>query len=153
MAVFTKSSKKSAPEVEGNSRNHIAHGATVRGEIEATGVIRIDGKVHGTIYCKGKVVIGEQGEVVGDIKCQEAEIEGKHQGNIESLGLLYLKATASLTGDITVKTRMLSIDPGALHNGNTTMKEAVSNGQAQGGPKLNGQKAKQNGKREAVAAN
>lgn len=153
MAVFTKSSKKSAPEVDSNSRNHIAYGATVRGEIEATGVIRIDGKVQGTIYCKGKVVIGEQGEVIGDIKCQEAEIEGKHTGNTESLGLLHLKASATVIGDITVKARMLSIDAGALHSGKTTMKDAVSNGQPQSGSKLNGQTAKQNGKREAVAAN
>ena len=99
MAVFNKNTKKETL-VDSMSRNHIAHGTTVKGEINAEGVVRIDGVVEGLINSKGKVVIGQQGRVEGDIFCSEAEVEGRIDGNMQVKGLLLIKSTGVVIGDI-----------------------------------------------------
>ena len=49
--------------------NLIGNGTTIKGEIIATGDIRIDGTVIGTMKSNGKVVIGQQGVIEGEIIC------------------------------------------------------------------------------------
>ena len=137
--------KKSNNEDIHNSRNHIAHGTTLRGTIEASGGLRIDGKVEGDVIAVGKLVIGDKGRIDGTINCKDAEIEGTVNGNITASGLLYFKATARVIGDIDAN--QMKIDPGARHNGHMNIKV-----EAQSTPELNGkQKAKASGKAEKVA--
>lgn len=139
-----KSNKKNQEGIENSARNHFAHGTTVTGAIDANGVVRIDGVVEGTIKSKGKVAIGDQGKVIGDIVCQDAEIEGKLIGNIEVKGLLYLKQTAHLEGDFIAQE--LKTDPGAIFNGHgSTTKNGTNTQQhpAIGNSKKQGEKAAQ----------
>ena len=59
----------------------------------------------------------------GEIVCESAEIEGSIKGNIHVSGLLSLKSTAKIEGDVT--TQKLSIESGAVHNGHTSMSSSV----------------------------
>lgn len=131
--MFNKS-KKEAEEAL-HARNHVAQGTNLKGTIESQGGLRIDGKVDGEIDAVGKLVIGEKGEVKGLIKCKDAEIEGSIKGNINSSGLLYLKATARIEGDIT--THQIKMDPGAVFIGNCDMNSANQKAHS-----LNGQSKK-----------
>ncbi|MGY6561372.1 MAG: bactofilin family protein [Luteibaculaceae bacterium] len=99
MGVFESKNSKSGSVVSPESLNRIVHGTSISGEINSEGNIRIDGKVEGTIKTKGRLVIGETGFVKGNIFCQEADIEGKFEGNIQVNGLLSLKSKSSITGD------------------------------------------------------
>ena len=54
----------------------IAAGTVIEGNISSSKGIRIDGKVLGSINCQGKVVVGKNGVVEGNITCTNAEIEG-----------------------------------------------------------------------------
>ena len=70
-----------------NQPTGMAHSAltvetTVTGNISASTDIRIDGILQGNLDCQGKVIIGEQGRVQGDIKAVNAEIMGTVCGNI-----------------------------------------------------------------------
>jgi len=114
--------KKKSNEEAIDARNHVAQGTLVKGSLESQGGLRIDGKVEGEIESIGKLVIGEKGEVVGQITCKDAEIEGKVKGNLNSSGLLYLKATAFVEGDIT--SHSMKMDPGAVFIGNSDMRSA-----------------------------
>ena len=92
--------------------NRIVEGTSIEGIISSESNIRIDGIVKGTISTKGRLVVGTTGIIVGDIICQNSEIEGKTKGKMTVGELLSLKATAKVEGN--VKTGKLSIEPGAI---------------------------------------
>jgi len=99
--------------------NIIGGGTTIKGDIDCSGDIRIDGKVTGNINVQGKIVIGQTGNINGQINCKNSEIEGKLDGKIYVAELLVLKSTAAILGDIT--TSKLAIEPGATFTGNCKM--------------------------------
>ena len=111
-------------ETEPQIVNLIANGTTVKGEINAAGDMRIDGVLIGSITSKGKVVIGTTGRVEGEIRCQSADFSGHIKANLTVTELLSLKATASLTGEITIG--KLSIEPGAKFSGKCIMNNAAT---------------------------
>ncbi len=77
--------------------------------------IRIDGKFEGQIKTKGKVVIGEQAFIKGDIICQNADIWGKVDGTLIVGDVLTLMNTAEVNG--TIKSIKLSVEKSAKFNG------------------------------------
>ena len=81
--------------------------------------MRIDGKVKGTVEIKGRLVIGPNGEVDGEVQCNNADIEGAFSGTLAVKELLHLKSTAKVSGNIS--TGKLAIDPPAVINGNIDM--------------------------------
>lgn len=116
--------------------NHINSDTTIEGSIKARGNLRIDGTLKGDLICEGRVVVGKSGLIEGQIKCQNAEIEGQIKANIVVSELLTLKATAKLQGDII--TKKLSIEPGANFTGSCSMgaviKDITSNNAGQTTP-------------------
>ena len=101
--------------------NTISEGTIIEGEIKSEADIRIDGKLKGVVNARAKVVIGNTGEIDGDIYCNSADVMGKISGTIEAKDILYLKSSARINGDI--KTVKMVVESGALFNGNCTMGE------------------------------
>ncbi len=101
------------------AHNLIASGTIIKGEINSAVDIRIDGSVEGTIFSKGKVVVGEKGVVNGEIKASNIDVMGDVKGNIISVNTLSLKASGVINGDISTQT--LIIEQGAKFNGNCKM--------------------------------
>jgi len=99
--------------------NLIAKGTKITGDIISEGDIRIDGELKGNITCKGRLVVGNSGNITGEIKCNTSEISGAVKGKISISELLALKATSKVTGDIA--TGKLSIEPGAVFSGSCKM--------------------------------
>ncbi len=99
--------------------NMIGAGTVIAGDIYSKGDIRVDGTLKGSIITEGKVVLGREGVIEGDIECRDADISGTIKAKITVLQLLSLKASAKLNGDIT--TNKLSIEPGAEFTGSCSM--------------------------------
>jgi len=99
--------------------NLISSTTTVTGDIATESDIRIDGTLNGNLITKGRLIIGANGNIEGDIRCKSAEIEGVMKGKIIIDELLSLRSTSSFTGDIT--TSQLLIEPGAIFQGNCQM--------------------------------
>jgi len=110
--------KNTIPEPP-SSANLIQSGTLITGDIQSNGNIRIDGTLNGTITAGGKVILGTTGSVDGEIKCINADIEGKVNGIIKVKELLSFKSTAIVTGDIF--TGKLAIEPGARFTGTCKM--------------------------------
>jgi len=106
-----------------SAMNKIGDGTSINGDINSNGDIRVDGKIVGTINCKGKLILGPSGSVQGDIVCANAEISGSVKGNINVVELLNLKSTANVNGEIA--TGKLSIEPGANFSGSCVMGAVV----------------------------
>ena len=102
-----------------DSINRIVAGTTIKGDIESDSIIRIDGRLEGSIRTKSKLVVGETGIIDGDVVCENADIFGTIKGQINVSELLSLKSTAKLTGDII--SNKLAIEPGAQFSGSCSM--------------------------------
>ena len=77
--------------------------------------IRIDGVVNGPVKCDGKVVIGEDGVVAGDLLCCNADISGTMTGDVTASGLVNVTSAGRLKGDI--RSVNLGIENGASFEG------------------------------------
>lgn len=72
----------------------------MEGNIRSEGSIRIDGSFKGDIHTTGRVVIGASGRVDGRVDCMDCESEGLVIGELRVAGLLSLKATSRVDGEI-----------------------------------------------------
>ena len=99
--------------------NMIGAGTVITGDITSKGDIRVDGALNGSVKTEGKVVLGQDGVIEGDVVCRDADIAGTLKAKITVSQLLTLKASAKLNGDII--TNKLAIEPGASFTGSCSM--------------------------------
>ena len=99
--------------------NMIGAGTIITGDIVSKGDIRIDGTLKGSVNTEGRVVLGREGMIEGDVICKDADISGIIKAKITVSQLLSLKTSAKLNGDII--TNKLSIEPGAAFSGSCSM--------------------------------
>lgn len=116
--LMSKDQKRAAEEITSSS-TFISKGTLIEGNIDTPGNFRIEGKLTGNLISKAKVALGPIAVIKGDIKAQNAEVDGTIDGNIDVAELLTLKATAVVTGNIS--TAKLVVEPGAVFNGKCTM--------------------------------
>jgi len=101
----------------------IAPGARITGNISSEEDIRIEGFLEGDLVCKGKVIIGPQSLMKGNVKCVSAEVSGMVEGDIEASEMLSLREKSQIKGSL--KTSTLIIEPGASFNGACEMCSAI----------------------------
>ena len=130
MAIFAKddadkgeSRGASAPSGDG-SLSIIAHGMTVVGDINSNGVVKVEGRVEGSIRSARQVLIGRQGEVKGDVETREAVVGGRVEGRITALERVEIQGTAAVHGDIHTKT--IVVLEGGRINGAVRMEDSVT---------------------------
>lgn len=106
-------------EMETSTVNTISTGTLIKGDVTAQGDFRLDGRLEGNIQLNGKLVVGETGQIKGNIVCQNANIIGHVDGNISVKEVLTLHASAVVRGDILIN--KLAIEPGAAFSGTCRM--------------------------------
>ncbi len=77
--------------------------------------VRMDGKLTGDLVCNKKLVLGETGEIIGNIQAVEAVMLGEVRGDMEIKGTLHLKGTAKINGNI--RAGQVVVDEGARYTG------------------------------------
>jgi len=93
----------------------VAKDLTIAGDLQAEGVIRIEGRVVGNVHAGDQVLLCDGGIVEGDVIAREAVIGGRVHGSISSDERVELQSTAIVHGDIA--TRRLLIQEGGRVNG------------------------------------
>ena len=117
--MFTKNKKQQPLEINQQEISTvIGEGYIITGELQGSSVIRIEGKIIGNVRVDGGVVLGEKGNIEGDIITKSAVIYGTVNGNIKSTQL-EIKKTGYVNGDIITDT--LEIELGAKYNGKLNM--------------------------------
>lgn len=106
----------------------IGEGTEIKGTFQATGVVRIDGMLEGTVIHDGDLIVGPKGKVVANIRSRGLAVAGEVRGNVEALEKLELLAGARLYGDI--KCGHLVVHEGAMFHGRSLM----ANEEQQGTP-------------------
>ena len=107
----------------GQASNRVLAGTSIEGEINSDGDMRIDGRLKGNINISGKLVIGENGKVEGEVRCTNANVSGALEGKVQVVELLSLAASARVMGDVI--TGKLAVEPGAEFTGSCSMGSVV----------------------------
>ncbi|MDA1081942.1 MAG: polymer-forming cytoskeletal protein [Gemmatimonadetes bacterium] len=129
MAMFGKDgpqrpeARAAAAPVEG-ALSIIAAGMTITGDIESSGVLKIDGEVNGSIRGARQVLLGRGGVVRGNVAGDEVVVGGAVEGSVTASERLELQTTASVTGDI--DTKSIVVIEGAKINGQVRMNAGVA---------------------------
>lgn len=100
----------------------IASDMTVIGDLETEGVVRVEGRVRGTVRVGAQVLVSQGAVIEGDLHTQEAVIAGQVSGAIHARERVELLATAMVAGDIL--TPRISIIEGAQVSGEVKMDAA-----------------------------
>ena len=101
--------------METPARNLIGKGTVIKGDVESSGDIRVDGRLIGSLKSNGKIVIGQTGIVEGDMTCKQADISGV----VKCEELTALKSTCKVEMDL--MTKQLLIEVGAVFTGKCQM--------------------------------
>jgi cytoskeletal protein CcmA (bactofilin family) len=94
--------------------------ADIKGDVNFTGGLRIDGKIKGNITAGGDtsstLVLSEHAVVIGNISVPHMVINGTVKGSVRASERVVLQPKADITGDVTYKTMEMAL--GATVNGN-----------------------------------
>jgi cytoskeletal protein CcmA (bactofilin family) len=78
----------------------VAKDMTIVGDLETEGLIRIEGRVRGTVRAGSQVLIGQGAQLEGDLHTKEAIVGGEVVGSIHATERVELQPTATVTGNI-----------------------------------------------------
>jgi len=109
----------STEEMHSDETTIIGRGVKIDGKLNCNGNIRIEGEIKGDISSRSSVVVGERGNVNGQINADSITIGGKVTGTVNANKKLVLNPNGDLKGDVV--TKILVIEAGARFEGNSKM--------------------------------
>ncbi|HET6431440.1 polymer-forming cytoskeletal protein [Dyella sp.] len=110
--------KRATRDARCHETSLIARGTIVRGDVQFTGALHLDGCIQGAVIAEAEdavLTVSEQGQVIGEIRVPHAVINGRVDGNVLSDARLELAAQACINGD--VHYCLLEMAAGAQVNG------------------------------------
>jgi cytoskeletal protein CcmA (bactofilin family) len=107
-------------------------GSRLQGELHFESAFRIDGKLQGKIESSGRLIVGEGGEVEGEIHVRHVAVSGVVRGSLHADEQIHIAAGGRVEADL--DTPSLVIEDGAVFEGRCTMRREGEKGDQ--GPKL-----------------
>jgi cytoskeletal protein CcmA (bactofilin family) len=108
--MFNKNSEKLESFIGANS--------TLRGDIETSGTLKVDGIVEGNIAADW-VVLGDKAHIKGDITSRGIVVGGRVDGNLKAKEIVEIKSKGQLFGEIF--TSRLVVSEGGIFDGRSRM--------------------------------
>ena len=123
MAIFNKDTKVPDPRAGGDAvLSIIAAGLHFVGDLQGPGLIKIDGRIDGSISGARQIIVGRDGAVRGNVHATEVILAGSVDGTVIGNERVELQGTSTLNGD--VHTRLIVVNEGARINGTVRMSDA-----------------------------
>ena len=113
--------KAGPPRPNESSMSIIGPGMRIKGDLVTEGTVRVEGTIEGTVRAGKAVVIGKEGEVIGDVITQDAVVGGRVRGTVTAESRLELQATAQIEGQISARAQHLILEEGCRFNGQVQM--------------------------------
>ena len=106
----------------------ISSGMKITGDLECAGVVKVDGRIDGSVTGARQVLLGRGGAVHGNVIADEVVIGGVVDGAILAAERLELQGTAIVNGDI--ETKSIIVLEGARINGVVRMTDSNAAGRS-----------------------
>ena len=94
----------------------VVSGLRIKGQIAGSEDLIVDGTVEGPVQLtEGKLTVGKQGQVTGNVSAWEVEVHGSVIGNVQAKNRVDIKTGGAVVGDLA--TARIVIDEGAHYKG------------------------------------
>ncbi len=103
----------------GDLNGFLDAGSHIRGDLHFEDTFRVDGKLTGKVVSKGDLVVGEQGEVEGEIQVGRIFVSGTVRGSVQAARRVEITARGRVHADL--ETPSLMIEDGAHFEGRCAM--------------------------------
>jgi cytoskeletal protein CcmA (bactofilin family) len=125
---------------QGDLNGFLDRGSHLSGELRFDAHFRVHGSFKGEVNSDGELIVGEGGEVEGELRVGQMVVSGTVRGTIQASRRLQITSTGKVFAD--VDTPALIVEDGAVFEGRCTMSQDASKAtSAAGGPKLVAAKA------------
>jgi len=121
MAIFSSSNIESQSVKADANTTIITAGARIKGELELTCNLYIDGELEGVIDSKKDVNIGKSGHMKGSINANRLIAQGYLEGNVDAQRV-EIKAAGCIKGEI-IATELI-IESKGIFEGTSTIRDA-----------------------------
>jgi cytoskeletal protein CcmA (bactofilin family) len=102
-------------------------GSHMKGELRFDTSFRVDGKFTGNVISEGDLMVGEGGEIEGDVAVGRVFISGTIRGSLRASRRVQIAPSGKVFADL--ETPSLEIEDGALFEGRCSMvREGESSG-------------------------
>ncbi len=81
----------------------VGSGARIAGNVTVPGLLRIDGDIDGDVQAQGRVIIGEEARVRGNIRAASVSVGGMVQGDIIAPDYVVILSSGMVIGSILTK--------------------------------------------------
>jgi len=95
-------------------------GSSIRGDLHFEDNFRVDGRLIGRIVSKGDLVVGEDGEVDGEVEVKNLYVFGTVRGKVKARERVEISRGSKIYADIEAQT--FHIDDGAQFEGHCKMR-------------------------------
>ncbi|MCD6172986.1 MAG: polymer-forming cytoskeletal protein [Sulfurimonas sp.] len=120
MAIFNNSDSPNQSTKPDSSTTIITVGSSIKGEMNLTCNLYVDGELEGTINSQNEVKIGKHGHVKGDIITKRLVIHGCVEGSINA-DRVEIRADGRVSG--TIESAELIIESKGIFEGNSVVKD------------------------------
>lgn len=107
--------EEATPIAPVKAQNVISKGTVIEGNISAEGDLRLEGRVLGDVTTKTTLILAPGSVIEGNLVAQHAEIAGEVHGTVQASGLLTIKSTGTIDGDVI--TTNLNVEAGSTFTG------------------------------------
>lgn len=98
---------------------YIGAEAFIKGDVNVPHSMRLDGRIQGQINVSDTLMVGQGGQIDGNIQSRSVVIAGRVIGTVTATDKITMDSTAVMTGDLTCS--KLVIQEGAVFDGQTRM--------------------------------
>jgi cytoskeletal protein CcmA (bactofilin family) len=106
-------------------------GSHLHGELHFETSFRVDGRFTGTVKSDGDLIVGEGGEVEGDLQVGQIFVSGTVRGSVRAVHRIQISPTGKVLAEI--DTPALVVEDGAFFEGRCSMSR---DGARAAGPRL-----------------
>lgn len=104
---------------DGELNGFLDRGSRLEGDLNFANSFRVDGQLVGTVTSDGKLIVGDEGEVQGEVHVHQVLVSGTLRGRVRASGRIHLTPSARVYADL--ETVSLVIEEGAMFEGRCAM--------------------------------
>jgi cytoskeletal protein CcmA (bactofilin family) len=104
---------------QGDLNGFLDRGSHLRGELHFETHFRVHGKFSGEVRTEGELIVGEGGEVEGEVRVGQVIVSGIVRGSIQASRRVQITSTGKVFAD--VDTPSLIVEDGACFEGRCSM--------------------------------
>ena len=114
-------------DASGELNGFLDSGSRLVGDLRFDDTFRVDGRIEGRIHSSGRLIVGDTGEIEGEVHVAQVHVAGTIRGTVADAEKVEIVATGKIYGEL--QSRSLVMADGAVLEGSCSMDESTPKAQ------------------------